>query len=298
MTSIQAPIERRSVTSADGTALTCYLVGRGPRRWLMPPAMGAPLVSMKPLFDRLGDRYTFAYWDMRGFHRSGAPADPQAYAVTDHVADLLAVRDDLGWDRFVLGGWSMGVQISLELHRHHAEQIQALVLINGPYERILDAVVPLRFVTPVVCGLLGRVRHIAPLINPLTRRGLGHPGIGPFMRRIGILARQDELFDEVLGEFRSVDWGRYLTVMRKLHEHSAADELSRITVPTLITAGGRDRMTPVATAEAMHQAIAGSELFVIPHGTHYMPIEYPDELGDRIERFLERVETQAAGVFR
>ena len=290
MTSIDAPVEERSLTSADGTTLTCYLVGRGPRRWLMPPAMGAPLVSMKRLFERLQDRYTFAYWDMRGFHRSGAPADPRAYALSDHVADLLAVRDELGWERYVLGGWSMSVQISLEHHRRHADQVRALVLINGPYERMLDAVVPLRFVIPGVCALLGRVRHVAPLINPISRRSLRHPGVGPFMRRIGILSKQTDDFQQVLDEFSSIDWGRYLTVMRELHEHSAADELARVAVPTLITAGGRDRMTPVSTAEAMHRAIAGSELFIVPDGTHYMPIEYPDELGERVERFLDRLD--------
>jgi pimeloyl-ACP methyl ester carboxylesterase len=48
-------------------------------------------------------------------------------------------------------------------------------------------------------------------------------------------------------------------------------------------------MTPPVVAERMKRQIAGSELFVMPEGTHYMPLEFPDELGDRIASFLAQL---------
>ena len=290
---IDAPMQRRSLASADGTTLACYVLGSGPKRWIMPPAMGAPVVAMKHVFERFQHEYTIATWDMRGFHGSAAPPNSEAYAIDDHVADLVTVRRALGWDRFVLGGWSMGVQVSLEYHRRHADHVRALVLINGPFERILDAVVPYPGLARLAVSALRLARHTAPIANPMSRRALALPGFGRALERAGLLARRGEHFDAVVAEFRHIDWGRYFTVMRKLHEHSAAAHLPAVRVPTLITAGGRDRMTPVATAAHMHRVIVGSELFVLPEGTHYMPIEFPQPLGERLAAFLSRHDAAA-----
>jgi len=127
----------------------------------------------------------------------------------------------------------------------------------GPHQRPLtsassDAVVPPAFPHPRgPAACLGACAHVRPLINPLSRRGLGHPGNRSFMRRIGILARQDELFDEVPGRVPQRRLGPLPHGdAEALTSTSAADELRRITVPTLITQpAARDRMTPVATAE-------------------------------------------------
>jgi pimeloyl-ACP methyl ester carboxylesterase len=65
--------------------------------------------------------------------------------------------------------------------------------------------------------------------------------------------------------------------------------LRTIDVPVSIVTGDKDLMTPPATAEHMHRAIAGSRMVVIEGGTHYTPVEYPDIIVDELERFLARV---------
>ena len=81
---------------------------------------------------------------------------------------------------------------------------------------------------------------------------------------------------------------RYFTMTRYLHDHSAAAYLGEVRVPTLITTGTRDLLTPPDVAERMHRAIARSELVVVPRATHYIVAEFPDVLNDRIARFLDR----------
>jgi pimeloyl-ACP methyl ester carboxylesterase len=296
MQHIDAPLEEGRARSADGTELTYYRVGRGPRRWLMPPAMGAPLLCMKYFFERFADDWTIVTWDMRGFHRSGAPRDEEAYAVDDHVADLVAVRDAVGWRGapYVLGGWSMAVQISLEHYRREPDDVRALVLINGPYERVLDAAMPIKLRdNRPIDALLTAGRRLGPAMNALSRRALGARWAAPALQKVGLLAANPELFTAVLADFKGIDWGRYLTVMRRLHEHSAAPHLGHVTVPALITAATKDRMTPVSTAEDMHRAIDGSELLVVEGGTHYVVVEYPDELTGAVARFFDRLSDES-----
>jgi pimeloyl-ACP methyl ester carboxylesterase len=278
-------------SSADGTPIAFYELGRGPLTWLVAPAMGAPAIAMERVFDSLADTHRIVTYDMRGFHRSGAPSDPRRYAIADHVDDLAAVARAARLDRFMLGGWSMGVPVSLEYAARARGDVLGLVLINGPYEAALEHALPVPGAARLLTGAIERVGGpVGKLMNPISRRVLGRRGMGRLLQRIGLLARDPEFFEQVLDEFRHIDWPRYLQVMLRLHEHSAAAHLERIDVPTLLTAGTNDRMTPVSTARHMHRRIRGSELFVVEGGTHYMPAEFPTELGQRIRRFaLERL---------
>lgn len=287
---IDAPLSRHETVSADGTRITYYVIGAGPRVWLMPPAMGAPLISMKYLLERFARDYTIVTWDQRGFYGSGAPRDPDALRVADHVADLEAVVQAEKLVRFVLGGWSMSVQISLEYYTRRPEAVRALLLINGPYERALSNLVPLPGVERLAVLALRAGARAGRFANLLSRRLLGAPGATAFLHRVGLLAENPEFFAEVLTEFARLDWSRYFTMMWQLHEHSAAAMLASIRVPTLITAGTHDLLMPVKVAERMHRLIAGSELYVVPRATHYIVAEFPDLLGARIAEFLARVD--------
>ena len=109
------------------------------------------------------------------------------------------------------------------------------------------------------------------------------------LHKAGVLAENPEFFEEVLTHFSKVDWGRYFTMTRHLHAHSAAAYLGNVRVPTLITSGTRDRLTPPRTAQRMHRKIQGSELFVIPRATHYVVAEFPTLLTDRIAQFFAKL---------
>ncbi len=283
---IDVPAEGKMIESADGTRIATFKLGRGPIAWVMPPAMGAPLLAMKRVIEPLADRVTIFTWDMRGFYASEPASDPSAYGIDRHIEDLDATVRAWGARDFVLGGWSMGVQLSLEWIHREPKGVRGLVLINGPYERALENAVPI--VHPLVARSLALAPRFAPVLNKLSVRVLGAPKAAGRLHKAGIVTANPELFAEVLARFCRVDWGRYFTVTRHLHAHSAASYLAGVRVPTLITAGTRDFMTPPAIAERMHARIAGSELFVVERATHYIPIEFGERLAARIGEFLVR----------
>jgi pimeloyl-ACP methyl ester carboxylesterase len=67
--------------------------------------------------------------DLRGHGRSERAVDG-SYEVKAHAADLLAVADALGLDRFALAGHSFGAWVALELAATHPERITALALVD------------------------------------------------------------------------------------------------------------------------------------------------------------------------
>jgi pimeloyl-ACP methyl ester carboxylesterase len=68
--------------------------------------------------------------DLRGHGAERPPDQADDYSLDLLEADLLALVDELGWDRFVLLGHSMGGMASQAIAIHHPERLDGLVLMD------------------------------------------------------------------------------------------------------------------------------------------------------------------------
>ena len=73
--------------------------------------------------------------------------------------------------------------------------------------------------------------------------------------------------------------------MARASAEDVRDVLPHIDVPTLRVYGDRDVRAPLAVAEALHGAIAGSRLVVLPDAGHVRNVEAPDEFNDAVREF-------------
>ncbi len=65
-----------------------------------------------------------------------------------------------------------------------------------------------------------------------------------------------------------------------------AENISTITMPTLIIVGEEDRMTPPAFSQSLNQKILSSRLVLIPGAGHLVMLEKPREVNQAIEAFV------------
>ncbi|MGI8430153.1 MAG: alpha/beta fold hydrolase [Solirubrobacteraceae bacterium] len=77
----------------------------------------------------LSGRATLVAPDLRG--RGASSELPGPFGLATHVADLLALLDDLSLDRAVLVGHSLGAYIVARLAVEHPERVSSVVLIDG-----------------------------------------------------------------------------------------------------------------------------------------------------------------------
>ena len=288
MLPIDAPLERIAIKGYDGTGLCVWRAGRGKHRWLLPPGLGTPVLSWKYLFEYFQDRMTIVTWDPRGCFESGKPSDLTHLTVWDHTEDALSVVNAVGWgsQKFVAGGWSMGVEIGLEIWRCVPGQVLALTLINGTFEHVMKTAFGFPKADVLLRGLTRGAARMSPVFAPLATYLLGRSWAIPLLKNLGLVAENADFFGEVLKEFRNLDFETYFQMILQTDEHSARDILPTVTVPTLITVGTGDKMTPVSIGHFMHEQIEGSELFVIPNGTHYTTLEYPEIVNLKVEQFF------------
>jgi 3-oxoadipate enol-lactonase len=71
-----------------------------------------------------------------------------------------------------------------------------------------------------------------------------------------------------------------------IQRQGVANELEKITTPTLVAVGDEDVATIPAKSERIHDAIKGSKLIIIKKAGHSSCIEQAEEVNKNIQRFL------------
>jgi pimeloyl-ACP methyl ester carboxylesterase len=290
LASINAPITRKTVLSRDGTPIRVYVAGRGARNLVLAPGLGANLLCWKYILEGFQGVYRITSWDPRGTYESGTPHDDRDLDLPHHVEDMEAVVESEGLRGFVLGGWSMGVQIALEYTIRHPGMARALVLINGHYGHLLRDVLNLPGAEVLCRRAIQVLRTAMPALQPVAPSIFQADWMPMLLARTGVLKEPVPLFRPILKEFSSLDFHRYLGMIARLDRHTTEPNLHRLQVPTLITAGTKDFLTPPSVGRKLQQFIPGSELVLLEGGTHYSMMELPRELHVAIESFLRRVD--------
>ena len=289
-----SPSELRT-TSGDGEPLAYRVHGAGARA---PMLTAHGLVSSAHHWRYFTPHFAASRpvvsWEYRGHGGLPAPRAPEAVTVGLFADDARAVWQASGQPPAVVVGLSFGVQVALEIWRRHRDMVRALVLICGTPGHPLDRLSPSPALRRAAIGLVrgfGRQPRLADLVLGGLRRPAGLRMARALAYATGGAHRDAcpaEVLDGLFGHVAGLPPALIGHVTAAYLEHSADDVLPTITVPTLIIAGDRDQLTPVATAERMQRAIPGSELVVFPGHTHLVQVEQPVAVHATIDAFLAR----------
>jgi pimeloyl-ACP methyl ester carboxylesterase len=238
----------------------------------------------------LRDRYRIVSWDYRGLYGSSRPpGNPPRVDVPAHVDDLERVLAAMGIERAAFIGWSMGVQVMLELYERRPQLFSHFVLLNGTYGRPFETVA-LPFAASILPLVVRRARRFHGLGSTLLRRATRWPETVLWLKRLGLVGAtlDEDLFRDMAADFGSLELDVYLRTLAALGEHDASHVIDLIRVPTLVIAGERDFFTPRQLAHKIARQVPGGEILVVRGATHYAPIEYPELVNLRIEKFFRQ----------
>lgn len=237
--------------------------------------------------------------DARGHGASGLPRHPgrgarslrpEDVTIGRIATDLREVAADAGLDRAVAIGHSMGVQVTLELHRLAPELVAGLVLVAGSYENPLRTFwgLPLADLAfPVAKFAVGAAPELARLaLQPAKLTAVGAFG-ARLLRGSGPKAAAADLAPYLL-HIAAADPAVMVRTVDAMRRHSAADHLRRVDVPTLILAAGRDAFTPPRCSQRMFERIPTAEITWFDEAGHTLPIEEPEGIVDAVHEWLGR----------
>ena len=266
--------QRRSLTAkaqVNGITLDYAISGAG-RLIAFGHSLGASGKIFEPIRPALENHGQVLTWDARGHGNSEKPVS--SWTVEDLAADLRALIEHLGEDRAVVAGLSMGGNTAVVYAVAYPDTLDGLILVDTTAWYGEDA--------PEVWeqkALNAETEGMEPVLAANMSRWFSDSFPDEHPDRVEMVTEM------VLAN----DPSCYAAAGRALGQFDAREGLSQIDCPTLILVGSEDPATPPAMAEYLHQNIANSELHVLPGLRHMTPVEAPDQVGQLIGDFLDKL---------
>jgi pimeloyl-ACP methyl ester carboxylesterase len=285
------PVSHGYLQSEDGTRLFYSVEGAG-KPLVFCYGLVCSSLHWTYQIEHFSRSYKAAWMDYRGHGRSDTPKDMSSLTVKNLANDLMMFLDEIGIQEAVFLGHSMGVNTVLEVYRQQPKRVLGMVLANGTAKRPLETLFNSNLLEPVF-GLARIIDKRAPELlkkiwgfqkgNPLARAIIQFGGFNPHLT-----APEDvQLY---VDQMAKLDPATLLHLIASYDEYDATAWLHEVAVPTLLIAGERDKITPLAQQELLHQLIPGSQLEVIKHGSHCPQMDLPDLVNLKIEKFLKSLD--------
>ena len=271
-----------NVRLADGTSLNVEEVGDGFPLIVLHGGPGLDHSMFRPYLDPLGDEFRLLYVDERGQGRSER-VDAESLSLDVFARDVDLLAEALRIERFALLGHSFGAIIATkhatELGTAAAYVISAggdssdalLEDVHASLEAMGDAgeAIEASWEQEKTVASEDELKELLRAQMPFHFAGEPPPGYGD--DTVGT--------PDVLRRFANIGYGNF----------DYTPLLSKVSSPTLVIVGEKDRTTTPRAANALHEGIARSELVVLPGVGHMSFVETPEPYIEAVRSFLRGV---------
>jgi pimeloyl-ACP methyl ester carboxylesterase len=245
------------------------------------------LASSQRIWDlmlpRLTRRFRVVTYDARGHGRSAKPSS--GYGFDTVVADARAVIRTTRLEQPMVAGHSWGAMVALDLAARHPGSVSRAVLIDGGIGSLHDSMdwptAKERLAPPRLAGL-----HVDEL-RAMMRGFLGDalevtPAVEDIVLSVMHVGRDGRIRPRL-------SRANHLRILRAIWLHDPGALAQRLSIPTLavLAHGGDDPEWDARKRRAARSvARAGAPIRVSwLRGIHDLPLQHPDALSERIERF-------------
>jgi len=235
---------------------------------VLPSSLGTTRELWDAQIDALERDFRVLRYEHRGHGASPEPQGP--YSMPELGADAIALLDELGIERALWCGLSLGGMVGMWLAVHAPERLSGLVL----------ACTSARVASPDAYrerAALVREHGIEPVADAIVARWFTST---TFHERPNLPER-----------FRAIVVSQpvegYAGCCEALAGWDFREELASIAVPTLVVAGAEDEATPAADTDLLADRIPGARRVVLDGAAHLANLERPDAFLDAVVPHLQ-----------
>jgi 3-oxoadipate enol-lactonase len=262
-------------TEVDGARIHYLDAGSGTPAIVLLHAFPLHAGMWAPQIEQLSAKHRVVAPDLLGFGGSDAPETMYRYTMLG-FADLVAgLLDHLGLERVVLGGLSMGGYVAFAFLRQYPERVSALILADTRAGADTTMVFERRTDQQDQVARIGTTALIETLLAGLLCEDTR--------------ANRLDLVEQVRRLMANPATGFIGALEAMKHRPDATEELSSITVPTLVIVGEDDSLSPPEVAREMQERIPKAEVAVLPHAGHLSNLEAAEEFNAAVTAFLDRL---------
>lgn len=218
--------------------------------------------SFKKLIPLLGELGEVLVFDLPGF--GDEPEPREVWGSSEYAQFIKKKLSDLGHKKAIMVGHSFGGRVAIKMAAEYPDLIEKLILVNSSGLRKKFSFK--RF--------LGKLNHYLGKVLLV----FGSPGKKIKKLLYKKFGSQD--FQQAKGIMRSI-------LVEVLEENLAVD-LKKVSCPTLLIWGEKDKQTPLWIGRRMSQLIAQSEIVVLSESNHFDPLfSRASQTAYQIKKFLK-----------
>ncbi|PSK85022.1 proline iminopeptidase [Murinocardiopsis flavida] len=280
--------------AVNGTSLFVDIEGPGlvpdgdgmrekPTLLLLHGGPGHDHTMFKPAYSRLADVAQLVYVDHRGNGRS-QDSDPATWHMDQWGDDIRALCDVLGITKPIVLGWSFGGTVAMNYAARYPDHPAKLVLQSTLARMDIDRVVE-GFRTEAGEDAAAAAKGLLTEGTPASFAAFAEHCLAAYSPEPSFPS------PEHAQAFGRMVLNPELTMSFMSTEFDRRDSLAAVRCPTLVAAGARDPITPLAAADEIMAGLppaAGARLEVFEHSGHFIP----DSEGDRFFALLRAFITE------
>lgn len=241
---------------------------------LLLHGLGSCKTDWQPQIKALTHHYRVIAPDLRGHGATDKPSG--GYNIPQFAADVFNLLDALGCQQVHMIGLSLGGMITLEFATRYPQRLHSITIINATPSVVLDNWQIRRFFW--VRLLMIRLFGPASLGRKIAQYNFPAPA-------------QAEQRRQAEKQFGSNNKAAYFHSTKALLNWDIRPRLAYIPCPLLAISSDMD-YTPVATKQALVDAVPNGKLHVIHNARHLLPMEHPGELNAVLLDWLQQTHSQ------
>ncbi len=242
----------------------------------------------RPQLKYFSHHYKTVVFDYRGCHRSAVPVNKQ-FSMDDLAQDIKALMNHLEIKKAHFGGHSFGVQVLIRTYDMFPHLFKSLIFINGFASNPLRGIFGIDITDSAFKLMKQGYDQLPETLSYLWKKAVSNPILIKLSALAGGFNLNLTSFKDIEIYARgvaNVDLDVFLELFGWMMSYDGTSVLERIIIPTLIIGGSEDTVTPFHYQETLNQKIRGSEILLIPMGSHCTHLDMPDFVNLRIEKFL------------
>lgn len=227
--------------------------------------------------------------DQRGFNLSGKPKGADAYRLDLLAADIFALADALGAERFQLVGHDWGASVAWWMATLRPERIARLAIMNAAHPALWRRGMS---EDPAQKKKSGYVQFLRlPVLPELLIKAGGYSGLAAGFKAA---ARPEAFSPDILSAYQAA-WRRPGALTATLNWYRAlfrqdlpVPAPGSLKPPTLVLWGDQDAFAEPKYAEETAALCAEARVVHFPTASHWLPHDEPEAVADQLLGFLSK----------
>ncbi len=232
--------------------------------------------------------YSMVLHDYPGYFNSTIHDDMHENfeSMVDDISELLR---ELQYEKIILLGHSMGVNITLEYALR--KKTDGIILISGSiyppdsimfnthiFSYMFNTLESLSYKIPMVFNNFWKVFPYINIFQKMIKNG-----------GFNSSKAQDEFIFKYLLRIQSLGYRNFFHYFNLMKEHKIRYEIDKITTKALIISGDKDHLIPNQYQLKLFKLLKNSEIYKVKDGSHVPQVDFYENVGDRIHLFVQNI---------